>query len=89
MLSRFYLRERIHDPDSVMRIALKGLNKNFQETASMSKILSFFIHKISSKHDRYTTASKLNLSLMLLTFITRITFGKMSGSVFGLFLIRS
>ena len=28
-------------------------------------------------------------SLMLLTFITRITFAKMSGSVFGLFLIRS
>ena len=55
----------------------------------MSKILSFFIHKISSKHDRYTTASKLNLSLMLLTFITRITFAKMSGSGFGLFLIRS
>ena len=55
----------------------------------MSKILSFFIHKISSKHDRYITPSKLNLSLMLLTFITRITFAKMSGSVFGLFLIRS
>ena len=89
VLSRFYLRERIHDPDSVMRIAFKDLNKNFQETASMSIILSFFIHKINSKHDRYTTASELNLSLMLLTFITRITFAKMSGSVFGLFLIRS
>ena len=89
MFNRFSLRERIHDPDSVMRMALKDLNENFQETASMSIILSFFIHKISSKHDRYTTASKLNLSLMLLTFITRITFAKMSGSVFGLFLIRS
>ena len=89
MFNRFSLRERIHDPDSVMRMALKDLNKNFQETASMSIILSFFIHKISSKHDRYTTASKLNLSLMLLTFITRIAFAKMSGSVFGPFLIRS
>ena len=62
-----------------------------------SIVLSLYIHKISSKHDRDTTASKLNLSLMLLTF-TRITFAKMSanvmqfllsGSLFGHFSIRS
>ena len=28
------------------------MNKNFQETASLSIVLSLFIHKISSKHDR-------------------------------------
>ena len=27
------------------------MNKNFQETASLSIVLSLFIHKISSKHD--------------------------------------
>ena len=62
-----------------------------------SIVLSLYIHKISSKHDRDTTASKLNLSLMLLTF-TRITFAKisanvmqflLSGSLFGHFSIRS
>jgi len=41
--------------------------------------LSLFIHKISLKHDGDTTASKLNLSLMLLTLHA------MSGSVFGHF----
>ena len=35
------------------------LNKNLQETASLSIVLSLSIHKISSKHDRDTTASKL------------------------------
>ena len=29
------------------------LNKNFQETASLSIVLSLVIHKISSKHDRH------------------------------------
>ena len=62
-----------------------------------SIVLSLYIHKISSKHDRDTTASKLNLSVMLLTF-TRITFAKisanimqflLSGSLFGHFSIRS
>ena len=57
MLSRFHLRERIHDPDSVFRIALKDetfwiLNENCQETASLSIVLSLFIHKISSTYDR-------------------------------------
>ena len=28
------------------------MNKNFQETASLSIVLSLFIHKISSNHDR-------------------------------------
>ena len=37
------------------------LNKKFQETTSLSIVLSLFIHKISTKHDRYTTASKLTL----------------------------
>ena len=40
---------------------------------------SLFIHKISLKHDGDTTASKLNLSLMLLTLHA------MSGSAFGHF----
>ena len=64
-----------------------------------SIVLSLYIHKISSKHDRDSTASKLNLSLMLLTF-TRITFANskisanvmqflLSGSLFGHFSIRS
>ena len=56
-LSKCHLRERIHDPDSVFRIAIKDqlfwtLNKNFHETASLSFVLSLFIHKTSSKHDR-------------------------------------
>ena len=41
--------------------------------------ISLFIHKISLKHDGDTTASKLNLSLMLLTLHA------MSGSAFGHF----
>ena len=28
------------------------LNKNFHDTASLSIVLSLFIHEISSKHDR-------------------------------------
>ena len=49
-----------------MQIALKDyfvqcwiFNKNLQETASPSIVLSLFIHKISSKHDRVATAFKL------------------------------
>ena len=38
----------------------------------LSIVLSLFIHKVSSKHDRDTKAFKLNLSLMLLIFNTRI-----------------
>ena len=50
VFAKFYLRQRIHDPDSVTRIALKGLtfwilNKHFQEMASLSIVLSSFIHK--------------------------------------------
>ena len=54
------------DPRSDMQIALKDyfvqcwiFNKNFQETASPSIVLSLFIHKISSKHDCVATAFKL------------------------------
>ena len=54
------------------------MNKNFQETASLSIVLSLFIPKISSKHDRDTTASILNLSLINASHITRITLAKMS-----------
>ena len=39
VLSRCHLRERT-------------FNKHFQETASLSIVLSLSIHKISSKHDR-------------------------------------
>ena len=56
----------VSDPRSDMQIALKDyfvqcwiFNKNFQETASPSIVLSLFIHKISSKHDRVATAFKL------------------------------
>ena len=45
-------------------LTFRILSKNVQEMASLSIVLNFFIHKISSKHDRDTTASKLNLSLM-------------------------
>ena len=68
-LSRFYLRERIHDPDRCYANCFKGLtfwilNKNFQETASLSIVLSLFIHNISSKHDRGTTRPGLHVSLL-------------------------
>ena len=53
VLSWFYSSERIHDPDSATCELLKRINflvltTNFQETASLSIVLSFFIHKISS-----------------------------------------
>ena len=38
------------------------MNKNFQETASLSIVLSLVIHKISSKHDRDTTATASKLA---------------------------
>ena len=69
------------------------MNKYFKEMASLSVFvffvfvfffLSLFIHKISSKHDGDTTASTLNLSLILLTLLHA-----MSGSVFGHFSKRS
>ena len=49
------------------------LNKNFQETTSLSIVLSLFIHNLV-ENTIVTTASELNLSLILLTFIKRITF---------------
>ena len=67
------------------------MNKNFKKRL-LYCFFSLFIHKISSKHNRDTTASKLN------SHITRITFAKMSansiqfllsGSIFGQFSIRS
>ena len=36
------------------------MTKHFQETVSLSIVLSMFIHKISSKHGLDTTPSKLN-----------------------------
>ena len=45
-------------------LTFRILNKNFQEMASRSIVLNLFIHKISSKHDRDTIASKLNLMLL-------------------------
>ena len=37
------------------------MNKNFQETASLSIVLSLFIHKISSNHDRdYNIQAEFN-----------------------------
>ena len=50
------------------------LNKNIQETASLSIVLSLFIHKISTKHGRYTTASKLTLQASLLRRCRRILY---------------
>ena len=39
------------------------MNKNFQETASLSIVLSFVVHKISSsKHDRDATATASKLA---------------------------
>ena len=71
---------------------------DFEETASLSIVLSLLIHKISSKHDRDTTASMQVAFKVNASHITRITFSKMSadfiqfllsGSVFGHFSIRS
>ena len=49
------------------------LNKNFQEKTSLCIVLTLFIHKLV-QNTIVTTASELNLSLMLPTFIKRITF---------------
>ena len=67
---------------------------DFEETASLSIVLSLLIHKISSKHDRDTTVSMQVAFKLNASHITRITFSKMSadfiqflfsGSVFGHF----
>ena len=79
VLSRFlHLRERIHDLDSVTRIALRITFLDFEETASLSIVLSLLIHRISSKHDRDTTASMQVAFKLNAPHITRITFSKMS-----------
>ena len=59
-------------------------NKNFQETASLSIVLSLFTHKISSKHDRDYSASHIHSDSLHASLSA-----KMSGSGFGHFLIRS
>ena len=58
------LREMINDPVSIMRIACKdkimGFRiKFFDKSLFLTTVLSMFIHKISLKHSRETTASNL------------------------------
>ena len=60
------------------------LYKNFQETVSLSIVLSLFTHKISSKHDRDYSASHIHSDSLHASLSA-----KMSGSGFGHFLIRS
>ena len=73
VLRRFYLRTWT-DPQCYAtcfkELTFWILNKNFQEAASLSNVFSLFIHKISSKLDRDTSASKLNLTLMLVSINT-------------------
>ena len=84
MLSRFHLREGIHDPDSVFSNCFKGLtfwilNKNFQETASLSILLTLFIHKISLTHDRdYNIQAEFKLKRFSHSLLAPL-FAKMSG----------
>ena len=72
---------------------LQGLNfwilkKKFQETASLSIVLSLFIHKISSKHDRdYNIQTEFKLKCFSHSLHASL-FAKMSGSGFGHFSIR-
>ena len=59
------------------------LNKNFQETASLSVVLSLFIHKISSKHDSgYNIQAEFELKCFSHSLHASL-FAKMSGSGFG------
>ena len=56
------------------------MNKNFQETAYRSIILSLFIHKISSKHDRnYNIQAEFKLKCFSHSLHASL-FAKMSGS---------
>ena len=65
------------------------LNKNYQETASRSIILTLLIRKISSKHDRdYNIQAEFKLKCFSHSLRASL-FTKMSGSGFGHFLIRS
>ena len=65
------------------------LNKNVPETASLSIVVSLFIRKISSKHDRdYNIQAEFKLKCFSHSLHASL-FAKMSGSGFGHFSIRS
>ena len=61
VFGRFYLRERIHDPVSVTRIAFedKISIRIFRKIISLTMVLSLFIHNITLKHNRETTEFNL------------------------------
>ena len=61
VFGRFYLRERIHDPVSVTRIAFedKISIRIFRKIISLTMVLSMFIHNITLKHNRETTEFNL------------------------------
>ena len=58
---------------------------DFEETASLSIVLSLLIHKISSKHDRDTTVSMQVAFKLNASHITRITFSKMSADLYNFY----
>ena len=66
-----------------------NITVNFQETAYLSIVLSLFIHKISSKHDRdYNIQAEFKLKRFSHSLYSSL-FAKMSGSGFGHFSICS
>ena len=89
-----HLRERIHDPDSVFPNCFKGLtfwtlNKNFQETASLSIVLSLFVHTTSLKHYRdYNIQAEFKPKCFSHALLALLIV-KMSGLGFGHFSTRS
>ena len=65
------------------------MNTNFQETADLSIVLSFFIHKINSKHNRdYNIQAEFKLKCFSHS-LHALLFANMSGSGFGHSSIRS
>ena len=59
------------------------LNKSFQETASLSILLTLFIHKISSTHDRdYNIQAEFKVKWFSRSLHASF-FAKMAGSGFG------
>ena len=62
VLSRFYLRKRIHNPVCVTRSSWKHKVMFFLKIISMPILLCLLIHSINSKLDHEATESKLHLN---------------------------
>ena len=88
MLRRFYLLiERIHEPSLCYENCFYGLicgflNKHFAQ--NNFSVLLLCVDNISSKHDPETTASKLNLMLLILIHASLLG---MSANFIGFFLL--